>query len=317
MRDHEGRTIDYLRISVTDRCSLRCIYCMPEQGVHKCTHRDILSFEEIAEIAEATARLGVHKIRLTGGEPLVRRGIADLVRMLVRIPDIEEVDMTTNGVLLAPLAEELKEAGLTRLNISLDTLNPERYRTITRTGELRDALSGIAAARAAGFEDTKIDCVLLGGVNDDDWMQVAGLARNDVASVRFIELMPMGECATWPRERFVSADAVLEKLPFLVPAGTDGVAELYSAPGWEGTIGLIRPMTHRFCRGCGRLRLTSGGRLKPCLHAPVEVPLRGLHGKELDEALRRAIALKPEGHHMDIADGHTSESCRPMNEIGG
>ena len=317
MRDREGRRIDYLRISVTDLCSLRCVYCMPENGVSKCRHEDILSFEEIAEIAEAAVCLGVRKIRLTGGEPLVRRGVPNLVRMLAGIDGVDEVDMTTNGVLLAPLAEELKEAGLMRLNISLDTLDPVRYRKITRTGELRDALSGIAAARAAGFEDTKIDCVLLGGVNDDDWMQVAGLARKDVASVRFIELMPMGECAAWPRERFVSADRVLGQMPELQPAGADGVAELYRMPGWKGTVGLIRPMTHRFCRGCGRLRLTSGGRLKPCLHAPVEVPLRGLHGKELAEALEEAISLKPERHHMDIAEGRTSESCRPMNEIGG
>lgn len=317
MQDPEGRSIDYLRISVTDLCSLRCIYCMPEEGVHKCAHKDILSFEEMAEIAAAAARLGVHKIRLTGGEPLVRRGVPELVRMLAAILGIDEVDMTTNGVLLAPLAEELKEAGLMRLNISLDTLDPQRYRKITRTGELRDVLAGIEAARVAGFEDTKIDCVLLGGLNDDDWVQVAGLARKDVASVRFIELMPMGECVHWPRERFVSADAVLEKMPFLVPAGSDGVAELYSAPGWEGTVGLIRPMTHRFCAGCGRIRLTSDGRLKPCLHARVEVPLRGLHGEALDAALRAAIAAKPERHHMDIAEGRTSDSCRPMNEIGG
>ena len=317
MRDHEGRTIDYLRISVTDRCSLRCIYCMPEQGVHKCAHRDILSFEEIAEIAEATARLGVHKIRLTGGEPLVRRGIADLVRMLVRIPDIEEVDMTTNGVLLAPLAEELKEAGLTRLNISLDTLDPERYRTITRTGELRDALSGIAAARAAGFEDTKIDCVLLGGVNDDDWMQVAGLARKDVASVRFIELMPMPDCAPFGPEAYIPCDRVVEALPGLEPLpGGDCVARLYRLPGGQGRVGLISPLSDNFCGWCNRLRLTADGRVKPCLHSPAEFSIKGLDREGMRRQFLAACAAKPEQHPL-LSYAHRSAANRSMNRIGG
>lgn len=315
MLDGEGRPIEYLRLSVTDRCNCRCTYCMPAGGVPMLRHGDILSFEELAEVVAACAKLGVRKVRLTGGEPLVRRGLPDLVRMVRAVPGVEELAMTTNATLLAPVAAELREAGLDRLNISLDTLDPARYAELTRGGSLVDALAGLEAARAAGFSHTKVNCVLMGGVNDADVPRLADLARTEPVDVRFIELMPMGPCAAWPRARFVPAETVLDAVPGLAPLRRDGVAELWHAPGWEGNVGLIRPMSHRFCDGCSRIRVTADGRMKPCLHSAAEIALRGLHGEALLSELRRGIAAKPAYHHMDR--DHASQSARDMNEIGG
>ena len=315
MLDGEGRLIEYLRLSVTDRCNCRCTYCMPAGGVPMLRHEDILTFEELAEVVAAAATLGVRKVRLTGGEPLARRGIPDLVRMVRAVPGVEEVAMTTNATLLAPVATELREAGLDRLNVSLDTLDAARYSALTRGGSLNDALAGLEAARAAGFSHTKVNCVLMGGVNDADVPRLAELARTEPIDVRFIELMPMGPCAGWPKARFVPAETVLDAVPGLEPLRRDGVAELWHAPGWAGNVGLIRPMSHRFCDGCSRIRVTADGRLKPCLHSAAEIPLRGLHGEALLAELRRGIAAKPAYHHMD--NDHASQSARDMNEIGG
>ena len=278
-------------------------------------HKDILSFEELTEVVGACAQLGVRKVRLTGGEPLVRRGLPELVRMIRAIPGVEELAMTTNATLLAPVAAELHHAGLDRLNVSLDTLDVARYAELTRGGSLEDALAGLAAARDADFSRTKVNCVLMGGVNDADVPRLAELARTEPIDVRFIELMPMGPCAGWPKARFVPAETVLEAVPGLVPLRRDGVAELWHAPGWAGNVGLIRPMSHRFCDGCSRIRVTADGRLKPCLHSAAEIPLRGLHGEALLAELRRGIAAKPAYHHMDR--DHASQSARDMNEIGG
>lgn len=315
MRDAQGRRIDYLRLSVTDRCNCRCAYCMPADGVPMLSHDDVCSFEELTRITEACCELGVTKVRLTGGEPLARRGLLGLVRMLREVPGVRELAMTTNATLLAPVASELRAAGLDRINVSLDSLRPERYAAITRVARLDDALAGLRAAHDAGFTGTKVNCVLMGGVNDDEVADIAALAREKPVDVRFIELMPIGEAAGWPRARFVDASAVLGAVPELAPVGTDGVAELFSAPGWAGRVGLIRPMSHRFCAGCTRIRVTADGRLKPCLHSADEVSLRGLAGRELREALLAGIALKPAHHDMDGT--HASESARAMNEIGG
>lgn len=315
MLDGEGRLIEYLRLSVTDRCNCRCTYCMPAGGVPMLGHKDILSFEELTEVVGACAQLGVRKVRLTGGEPLVRRGLPELVRMIRAVPGVEELAMTTNATLLAPVAAELHHAGLDRLNVSLDTLDAARYAELTRGGSLEDALAGLAAARDAGFSHTKVNCVLMGGVNDADVPRLAELARTEPIDVRFIELMPMGPCAGWPKARFIPAETVLEVVPGLVPLRRDGVAELWHAPGWAGNVGLIRPMSHRFCDGCSRIRVTADGRLKPCLHSAAEIPLRGLHGEALLAELRRGIAAKPAYHHMD--QDHASQSARDMNEIGG
>lgn len=315
MLDGEGRLIEYLRLSVTDRCNCRCTYCMPAGGVPMLGHKDILSFEELTEVVGACAQLGVRKVRLTGGEPLVRRGLPELVRMIRAVPGVEELAMTTNATLLAPVAAELHHAGLDRLNVSLDTLDAARYAELTRGGSLEDALAGLAAARDAGFSRTKVNCVLMGGVNDADVPRLAELARTEPIDVRFIELMPMGPCAGWPKARFIPAETVLEAVPGLVPLRRDGVAELWHAPGWVGNVGLIRPMSHRFCDGCSRIRVTADGRLKPCLHSAAEIPLCGLHGEALLAELRRGIAAKPAYHHMD--QDHASQSARDMNEIGG
>lgn len=321
-RDGEGRAIEYLRLSVTDRCNCRCAYCMPADGAPMLRHEDVCSFEELARITGACCELGVTKVRLTGGEPLVRRGLPSLVRMLRAVPGVRDLALTTNATLLAPVAEELAEAGLDRVNVSLDSLRPERYAAITRGGRLADALAGIEAARAAGLAPLKVNCVLMGGVNDDEVADIAALARDQPVDVRFIELMPIGEAARWPRARFVPADAVLAAVRELEAVASDGggpardgVAELFSAPGWAGRVGLIRPMSHRFCAGCTRIRVTADGRLKPCLHSADEIDLRGLSGEALRGAILAGIALKPAHHGMDGA--HASESARAMNEIGG
>lgn len=315
MHDPLGRKITYLRLSVTDLCSLRCIYCMPEQGVCKHTHGGICSFEELRAMTAAAVQLGVRKVRVTGGEPLVRRGIVELCRMLRAIDGIEELCLTTNGVLLPELAAPLRAAGVDRLNISLDTLRPERYRAITRVGELSDVLRGLEVAEQAGFPNTKLNCVLLGGINDDEISDFAALTREAALGVRFIELMPMGVCAGWDTQRFLPAQAVLDRLPELERIGTDGVSALYRLPGAKGTIGLIEPMSHAFCAECSRIRITADGKLKPCLHSDTEIPLRGLSGEALLDAIRAGIARKPKQHALG-RDGVT-HAGRSMNEIGG
>ena len=315
MKDRYGRTIKYLRLSVTDLCNCRCVYCMGENGVPRLPHSAILSFEEIEEIVRAAVSLGVTKVRLTGGEPLVRRGIDELVRRLRGIEGVEELAMTTNGTRLTEYAEALKEAGLDRLNVSLDTLDPEKFRRITRIGELRDTLDGLDAARRAGFERIKLNTVLMGGVNDDEIAEIAALAKDGAFDVRFIELMPIGECTDWDRRRFLPAERVLEYLPKGERVPSDGVAELWRPAGFRGTVGLIRPLSHRFCADCDRIRVTADGCLKPCLHSAREIPLRGKHGEALVRTIAEGMQTKPREHHM--TDGHASESRRGMNRIGG
>lgn len=315
MKDRYGRTIKYLRLSVTDLCNCRCVYCMGENGVPRLPHSAILSFEEIEEIVRAAVSLGVTKVRLTGGEPLVRRGIDELVRRLRGIEGVEELAMTTNGARLAEYAARLKSAGLDRLNVSLDTLDPEKFRRITRIGELRDTLDGLDAARRAGFERIKLNTVLMGGVNDDEIAEIAALAKDGAFDVRFIELMPIGECTDWDRCRFLPAERVLEYLPKGERVPSDGVAELWRPAGFRGTVGLIRPLSHRFCADCDRIRVTADGCLKPCLHSAREIPLRGKHGEALVRTIAEGMQTKPREHHM--ADGHASESRRGMNRIGG
>lgn len=314
MQDGCGRTIDYLRLSVTDLCNYRCRYCMPPEGVTKRGHEEMLSLEELAEIAEAAVRVGVKKIRLTGGEPLVRRGIVELCRRLRAIPGLEELCLTTNGALLPQLAAPLREAGVDRLNISLDTLRPDRFAEMTRLGRLSDTLAGIEAAEAAGFHNLKLDTVLIGGFNDDEIEDFVNLTREHPWEVRFIELMPMGPCAAWDRTCFLSADTVLSRLPELEPLEAQGVARRYRIPGAEGTIGLISPVSHDFCAQCRRIRVTADGKLKGCLHSAEELPLRGLHGPELEDAIRQGILHKPERHHLAE---RRSDTPRNMNQIGG
>ena len=315
MDDVLGRSITYLRLSVTELCDLRCQYCMAEEGVYKRGHEELCSFEELRDYAAAAVKLGVTKIRVTGGEPLVRRGIVELCAMLRAIPGVEELCLTSNGIRLPQLALPLRNAGVDRLNISVDSLRPERYHAITRVGELSEVWQGIEAAEEAGFRELKLNCVLLGGINDDEIGDFVRLTQEKPWQVRFIELMPMGVCAAWPRERFLSAQAVLDRVPELHPVGRDGVARLYRLPGAKGTVGLIEPMSCAFCDACTRIRITADGKLKPCLHSETEVALRGLKGEELAQAIRRGILMKPERHHMDEI-GRT-ETHRGMFEIGG
>ena len=314
MTDGCGRTIDYLRLSVTDRCNYRCRYCMPEEGVCKREHREMLTLEELAEVAAACVVCGVRKIRLTGGEPLVRRGLLELVRQLRAIPGVEELCLTTNGSLLPKLAKPLRAAGVDRLNISLDTLRPERFAQMTRLGQLSDVLEGIRAAEDAGFRDLKFDTVLIGGFNDDEIADFAALTRDHPWEMRFIELMPMGPCADWDRACFLSADTVLERLPELEQIESSGVARRYRLPGAAGTIGLISPVSHDFCADCRRIRVTADGKLKGCLHSREEIDLRGLHGWQLQNAIRQGITQKPQRHHLAE---RKSDTPRNMNQIGG
>ncbi len=314
MKDQFEREISYLRISITDLCNLRCRYCMPD-GVCQKEHRDILSFEEIQEITSAAAELGIHKVRITGGEPLVRRGCVELCRMISGIPGIREVDLTTNGILLPRYARDLKEAGVNRVNISLDTMDPEKYAYITGGGSLKDAMDGIQAAFDAGLTPVKVNTVLIGGFNDAEIPAFVEMTRETPVELRFIELMPMG--GEFGKEAYLPGQIVLDRVPELKPLPENGgVARLYRLPGGAGRVGLISPLSRHFCGTCNRLRLTSEGNLKPCLHSGQEISVRGKHGEALKDTLRQAIFHKPQMHGILDAD-HPSEAGRTMNTIGG
>lgn len=314
MTDRYQRKIEYLRLSVTDLCNFRCRYCMEKDGVMKKSHSEILSIEELTEIARCCYELGVKKIRLTGGEPLLRRGVITLCRNIKSIDKNIELVVTTNGSMLKETAHELKDAGVDRLNISLDTLNFEKFREITRGGDLNDVLKGIEAAERAGFQNTKINTVLIGGFNDDEIPDLAQLAKDKEFSERFIELMPMGVTAAWDKRRFVSSDAVMNILENAEKVSDDGAAQIYRIPGYKGTIGLISPLSHLFCDRCDKIRVTADGKLKPCLHSDDEINLRGLHGEELKNAIIFGVNNKPQRHHLDT---FLSDTKRYMNQIGG
>lgn len=317
MRDSFGRDIRYLRVSVTDRCNLRCEYCMPEAGVEDKGHDRILSNEEIIRVVSAATAYGINKVRLTGGEPLVRLGFVELCRAIAAIEGVEELAITTNAVLLPRMAAALKQAGVQRVNISLDTLQADKYSRITRGGSLQDALAGIEAAKAAGLGPIKINAVMIRGFNDDEMMDLARLSMEEGVHVRFIELMPIGEgCRFWP-EGYLSADEAVKLMPELENLHTsDGVANSYRLAGAKGTVGFINPVSHHFCGSCNRLRLTADGMLKPCLHADSEIPVRGLSGEALMEAFDTAIRQKP-AENNEMSEAAPSRAGRSMNRIGG
>jgi len=324
--DNFNRPISYLRVSVTDRCNLRCVYCMPSQGIPWRPHDEILRYEEIETVVRAAAELGINKVRLTGGEPLVRQGIVNLVAMLSRIPGVDDLAMTTNGTLLARYAEELKAAGLKRVNVSLDTLRPERFRTITRLGELSDTIEGIAAAKEAGLLPVKINTVVIRGLNDDEVVDFARLTRAADWHVRFIEVMPLGNNADWAGNGYVSMSEVRERiereLGELIPAKPGiggGPARYYRLPGAQGTIGFITPISEHFCYQCNRLRLTADGKLRPCLLSDYEIDLRtplrqGATVEEIKRLIIEAVRAKPERHHLSE---HIIPQGRAMSQIGG
>ena len=313
MKDRFGRNITYLRISVTDLCNLRCKYCMPERGVKSLCHSDILSIEEIVEIVKIASKNGIKKIRLTGGEPLVRRGFINLCKQISEINEIEDIAITTNGVYLKDMADELFENKVRRINFSLDTLIKEKYNDITRRNDFDKTMESLFYAIKKGFK-VKINVVLIGGFNDDEIQDFVNLANDYDLEVRFIELMQIGETANWSKDKFVSNKIVLEKVPELEFDGVSGVAKIYKIKGQKGRIGLISPISCSFCEDCNRIRLTSDGKLKPCLHSKDEINLKGLSGEELEEVFKRGIYEKPEKHHLE--DGK-SESARDMNKIGG
>lgn len=316
MKDSFGREINYLRISVTEDCNQRCIYCMPPNAPPP--KLAVLTDDEIVEIVEAAAGLGVNKIRLTGGEPLVRPGIVELVRRVAAIPGVRELAMTTNGSFLPEMAFKLKDAGLQRVNISLDTLDAVKFRAITRCGEIGDTLNGIDAAFEAGLTPIKLNTVLMGGVNDDEIYKLVELTRSCPVELRFIELMPIGDAVCFPESSYIPCSTVLEKVPRLVPVQNiaGGVARLYRLPDGKGRVGLISPLSDEFCATCSRLRLTADGCLKPCLHSAEEIHLRGLHGPELVWALKLAVAHKPKAH-CALSATERSGARRNMNRIGG
>ena len=317
MIDRLGRNITYLRISVTDKCNLRCRYCMPEDGVCKKTHAEMLTEDEIITAVEAAAALGITKIRITGGEPLVKKNILSICRRTAAVPGIREVCLTTNGVLLPQLAKDLKEAGVKRLNLSLDTLQADKYAYITRIGKLENFRAGLDAAFEAGFEKIKINAVLIGGFNDDEIVDMANLTREYPLDMRFIELMPMYDSGDFGIAAYLPYSKVLEKLPDAQPVPQDGgVAKLYRLPGAKGNIGLISPVSAHFCGECNRLRLTSDGKLKPCLHAPDEYSVKGLDFDGMKAVMENAIWNKP-AWHGDLDALHRSQAGRNMNEIGG
>lgn len=317
MKDPFGREITYLRLSVTERCNLRCRYCMPEEGICKKPHSEMLTEEEMLLAVEAGASLGIQKLRLTGGEPLVKKNIVSLCRRAAQLPGIREVCVTTNGILLPELAKPLKKAGVSRVNISLDTLEEEKYRYITRMGTLSQALRGLEAALEAGFARVKLNTVLIGGFNEEEIPALAALTRRYPVDVRFIELMPMCEKGEFDESAYVPCDRVLQLLPSLRPVlEGGGVAELYELPDALGRVGLISAVSKHFCGACNRLRLTADGHLKPCLHSDREISIKGLDLDGMRREMARAISEKP-ACHAPLSATQRSHAGRDMNQIGG
>ena len=325
--DSYNRPINYLRISLTDRCNLRCVYCMPEQGVPKLIHEDILTYEELLRLARLSVGLGIEKIRLTGGEPLVRKNIGDLIKALGEIPGIRDISLTTNGVLLAEQAQGLWEAGVKRINISLDTLDPQNFSRITRFGFFDQVWEGIQEAERIGFSPIKINVVALRGINDDEILAFGRLSCEKPYHIRFIEFMPVGTENGWSAERFLSSEDILKKLQVLGPLspingqGLDGPAKRMSYAGARGEIGLISPISEHFCPSCNRLRLTAEGRLRVCLFSDEETDLRtplrnGASDKELESVIRGTISRKPKEHPIQM--NPLPRKCqRQMSKIGG
>ena len=317
MIDKLGRDITYLRISLTDKCNLRCRYCMPEEGVCRRQHHEMMNEDEVVTAVQVAASLGIHKIRLTGGEPLVKKNIVSICRRVAEVEGVREVCLTTNGLLLPQLAKELREAGVKRLNLSLDTLDPEKYAYITRIGKLEQFRAGLEAALDAGFDNVKINAVLIGGFNDDEIEALAGLTMEYPVDMRFIELMPIQDHDEFGESAYVPYSRVLEKLPQAVPVEKDGgVAKLYRLPGAKGNIGRISPISAHFCGECNRIRLTADGKLKPCLHSAEEYSIKGLDQNGMMAVFQEAIWNKP-AWHGDLDAVNRSKAGRNMNEIGG
>jgi cyclic pyranopterin phosphate synthase len=327
LKDTFGRQITYLRVSVTDRCNMRCVYCMPPEGIDRRTHEEIMRYEEIIQVVRVAAQNGITEIRLTGGEPLARAGIVSLVEMIAATPGITDLSLTTNGLLLEKFAGDLADAGLTRVNISLDTLNPEKFARITRGASLDKVWAGLKAAEAAGLTPIKINAVAMKGVNDDELLDIARLSQVYSWRVRFIELMPVNNQTPWgegfpsPQTAYLSIKEIRRALDCLNLEPVEGKigsgpAREYRIPGAPGTVGFISPLGEHFCQSCNRLRLTADGALRPCLLSDIEIPLLKplREGQDILPYLEKAVQLKPEGHDMET-NHHSLTRC--MIQIGG
>ncbi len=323
LRDQFGRGIEYLRISVTDRCNFRCRYCMPQEGLPWLPKDEILRYEEIVEVVRQLAPLGLRRLRLTGGEPTIRPQLVELVRMLRAVPGVEDIALSTNGVKLPALAEPLAEAGLDRVNISADSLRPDRVVAIARRDLGFDLVAAASAAEAAGLHPIKINVVVMRGVNDDEIADFAALTREHPWHVRFIELMPVGDLRELTWDHVVPTADVLERVSALGALADDagpprgnGPARYYRLPDAAGTIGVITPMTHTYCATCNRVRLTADGRLRTCLFGDHEVSLREAvrRGEPLEPLFRQALAAKPLEHNLlQMRVG----GLRALSEVGG
>jgi GTP 3',8-cyclase len=326
MLDNFGRRIEYLRISVTDKCNLRCVYCMPEHGLPWLKHEQILSYEEIAEIVRVMAAMGLRRVRLTGGEPLVRRDLTQLVRMLSAIPEIDDIALSTNAVLLAQHADELKAAGVNRVNISLDSLRAERVDELARrAGYFDSIMAGIAAAERVGFAPLKMNVVAMRGRNDDEVLDFARMTRDRPWHVRFIEVMPVGDNLDVSENEYVSALEILERLraidrlePVRGPLG-NGPATYFQYPGALGSIGVITPMSHNYCDQCNRMRLTADGQLRPCLFGEIQTNLRDAlrSGVALEPLIAHTLTIKPERHYLIQGSASGSGGLRALSQVGG
>ncbi|HEY4131612.1 MAG TPA: GTP 3',8-cyclase MoaA [Gemmatimonadaceae bacterium] len=307
LRDQFGRSIEYLRISVTDRCNFRCVYCMPEQGMQWLPKTDILSYNEIAEVVRQLAPLGLRRLRITGGEPTIRPQIHELIRMLRDVPAIEDIALSTNGVRLPEIGGLLRESGLDRVNMSVDSLRDERIVKIARRSLGLDPVRSAQAAEDAGLTPIKLNVVVMRGVNDDEVEDLARLTIDHPWHVRFIELMPVGDLRSLTWEHVVPSAEIIERLnaiaplePSSGPAKGNGPAAYYAWPNARGTIGVITPMTHTYCASCNRVRLTADGRLRTCLFGNHEVDLRTAlrAGEPLEPLFRDALANKPKEHEL-------------------
>jgi GTP 3',8-cyclase len=324
--DNYHRHISYLRISLTDRCNLRCIYCMPKEGISLLGHSEILSLEEIERIASAAARLGISRIRITGGEPLVRKGVIGLAGDLLKLPGIEDVSLTTNGILLTEHAAALRRAGMRRINISLDTLDAEKYKRITRGGDIQRVLDGISAARREGFSPIKINVVAMRGINDDEIQEFARLTIERPVHIRFIEFMPIDVATDWDENSFISSSEtreIISRIGTLRPVdrcGNSGPAAMYQLEGAAGQLGFISPLSNHFCDTCNRMRLTADGKLRTCLFSDHEIDLKtflrsGVNDQSLEQTIAEAIKSKPKGH--TISEPSFKKCRRNMSAIGG
>ena len=320
------RPITYLRVSVTDRCNLRCTYCMPETGLAWIPNAAILTFEEIERVVRGAARAGVTGVRITGGEPLVRRELPELVRRIASVEGIDDVSLSTNGLSLADLADELAAAGLARVNVSLDTLRADRFAAIARRPGLDRVLAGIDAALAAGLGPVKINCVVMRGRNDDELADFADFARDRAVYVRFIEMMPVTENAADQRDRWLSSEDVIARLAAargivaVDGPGGNGPARYFAIPGSAGAVGVISPLSHEYCDRCNRVRLTADGRLRLCLFGDQDIDLRaplraGASEDDIADLFRGGMLVKPERHHLRL--GEAGSRMRAFSEIGG